>query len=302
MPKILLTLLLCLTFATAWTQVPEYDYFPVSHCKALGIRAVTVYQSNVDSASARSTTGKSIRLAKNIDRQINFDTEGRRVKLVKFIRGGAMIQQEINFQYAEYGLLESEMLRLYHTNNSDSTKLIQSREKVYYHEKFGILDATASYLFSGTKRTLVDSTTIELDSEARVSKEFVFVPESKQKPQLVKSYAYQDNKIVVTTLIDGQVSNRDEHLLRDYWFSVKELNFAANEATPRLETQYKYDANDRLTEIRYLPDWKHFVRAETVVLRKNTYDKQGRLTEARLEYADGKATLELYDYSSETEE
>ncbi|MBL0015954.1 MAG: hypothetical protein IPP17_05810 [Bacteroidetes bacterium] len=302
MRKILLNLLLCLPFATAWTQVPEYDYFPASHCRALGIRTVTVYQSNVDSARARSTTGKSIRLAKNIDRQLNFDAAGRRVKLVKFIRGGAMVQQEINFQYAAYGLLESETLRLYHTNNADSTKLIQSREKVYYHDNFGILNATANYLLSGTKRTLVDSTTIELDSEARISKESVFVPESKQKPQLVKSYAYQDNKIVVTTLIEGQVSNRDEHLLRDQWFSVQELNFAANEPAPRLETQYKHDANDRLVEIRYLPDWKHFVPAETVVLRKNTFDKQGRLTEARLEYADGKATLELYDYSNETDE
>ncbi|MEY3441882.1 MAG: hypothetical protein RLZZ519_163 [Bacteroidota bacterium] len=303
MLKILHTLLFSLTVATAWTQIPELDYFHPTICSTLGIRSVTVYQSNVDSANARTTTGRSIRIAKNIDRQLTFDTNGRRTQLRKFIRGGAMLQQTIDFSYSEAGLPTSEIMRLYHTNNVDSTKLIQSREKVFYHDNFGVPFATVNYLISGQQRIFVDSTAIEWgDSEPRITKESVFVPESPQHPQQEKIYTYPDGKIIAATVVNGQESKRDECVLRDQWCPRQELNFVANDSIPRLETQFIYDAKDKLIELRYLPDWKHFVRAETVVNRKNTYDRQGRLMEARLEYGDGKVTLELYDYSNEAEE
>lgn len=297
MVKYVLLSILLSTAQALHSQVPVHDYFSPSLCQAEDVKLVTVYETKIDDPVAKAGQGNRIRLAKNIVRQLYFDPNGYRSRMLRLSRGGDVVQQEVTYVYDSRGLELSESLRLFHTNYADSTKLIQRRETLYGYDGKGHLFYQSNYLVASDNREMEDSTAIHRDALGRTQLEQVYGFDSKPSLQLEKTYTYTSRNITMVTKLKGQEGNREEYELDDQGRKVHEWNFAPGETQARLETTYSYDPRGWLQEIRYQPDWRYFKRDETVVSRINKFDDHGKLVEAQMDYGSGKRLIEFYDYS-----
>jgi hypothetical protein len=279
-----------------WGQVPEYDYFPPSLCKEAGLRMVTVYETKIDDPTHHSGPGNRIRLAKNKVRQIYFEREGWRQRSLNLARGGEFIEQELTYVHDASGLKLRENLRIYHTNDADSTKLIQDREHIY-HYRGQNLQSQISQLTSESERKPMDSVAYDRDGSGRLQKEWVYSVEKAPILLLEKEYEYGPGKLEVLTKIGEGVLNRDVYEMDATGRKVHESNFGPGDTLPRLESFFSYDPRGWLQEVRFQPDWKHFQKSETVVSRKNKFDDHGKLVESQFDYGDGKRRMEFYDHN-----
>jgi hypothetical protein len=296
MLKYLAGLALMVACLPLWSQVPEYDYFPQSLCKEAGLRMVTVYETQINDPTHHSGPGNRIRLAKDKVRQVYFEREGWRGRSLELGREGEIVEQEVVYAYDATGLKLQENLRIFNTNNADSTKLIQDREQRYYYRGQQV-QGQLSLLVSENERLRLDSVAYERDGTGKLQKETVYSLEFSPRFLMEKVYFYAPGKVEVVTKMNGEFGNRDVYELDEKGRKIHEINYARIDTLPLLETFYSYDPRGWLQEVRYEPSWRHHARSETVISRKNKFDDHGKLVESQFDYGDGKRRMEFYDHS-----
>lgn len=288
--------LICWALGLA-AQVPQHGYFPQALCKQEGVKIVTVYETQIDNPSSQAGHANRIRLAREMMRQNFYDSDGLSYRSIKFQGGGKSITTEVLRTYNQQQRLGKEVQRHYNTNLSDSTKLIQSHQSLYAYTPAGPVLSVENALLSADTLIKLDSVAYQRDAGGRLNLEAVYSLKGLPTCILQKVYTYGKNYISTTSMVGELSLNRDEYELDDKGRVVKERNYGPGDDLPRLETVYVYDPRGWLEEIRYLPNWQHFAKDQTVVSCKNKYDDHGKLVEVQQDYGDGKRRMEFYDYT-----
>ncbi len=289
-----------LIISSAWAQAPSHDYFPPSLCQKLGIKSISVYRTKVDSSAKTTNPNKTIRLAKDATRYWEFDSIGRQVKVNVLLQGGEKSVQEVTRVYRDNQLVRED-LEHFNTNNAGVTRLILKEVDFFSYDSASQRRHRVTNIVSGSEQIYLDSTTYTRDPQGRIVREILRNNPKYSKEVYEKRYTYSTDMIEVESFMNQFIINRDEYFLDQQGRIVKEINYFPD-SKPTLQTNYSYDANGRLTQLDYVPNWDHFQPAETVIRRTNSYDSKGKLIEAKLQYADGNYELELYDYTFMSEE
>ena len=290
------------TFLLCWSlgltaQVPQHAYFPHALCKQEGVKVVTVYETQIDDPGSQAGHANRIRLARDMVRQNFYDQEGLVYRSLKFQGGGKSITTEVLRTYNQQQLLGKEVQRHYNTNLSDSTRLIQSHQSLYAYTALGHVLSMENALLSADTLVKLDSVAYLREPAGRLTQEAVYSLKGKPTCVLQKVYDYGKNSMSTTSKVGDLSLNRDEFELDDKGRVVRERNFGPGDETPRLETIYVYDPRGWLEEMRYLPNWQHYAKDQTIVSCKNKYDDHGKLVEVQQDYGDGKRRMEFYDYT-----
>lgn len=277
-------------------QSLNYAFFPPALIQKEGVKTITVYETKIDNPAARAGQGNRIRLARKIVRMMEFDQRGYHVRTVYYKNEGKTVSQELLIAYDDQGNRLTETLKTNHTNNADSTKLLQSQEKQYLYEH-QFPSAIITSLISANKRIRIDSTHLDRDARGRVLAERLYEPHAKPLLLLERQWAYSERKAEMVSIVHGNKSNRNIYDLDELGRKSHEVNLAPSDTVPRLETFYSYDPRGWLQEERSEVNWNHSVKAETVVSRKHKYDDHGKLVESQMDYGDGKRLLEFFDHT-----
>ena len=278
-------------------QVPDLNYFPAKLMKGDGVKSFQVYETQIDDPTAQSGKANRIRLAKNNVRQAYFDRDGNMNRQVWLSSDGKFVQRECNYAFDKNGDKIFEDNKNFHTNNSDSTKLIQTIEKHIKNGYHGELLTSNRYLRSTEALLLTDSVAFLRDESRKLIEEVSTHFDKENMSEMRKAYTYAGNQITVSTIVAEKEINRDEYVLDDKGRIATARYFTAGELTPRMEASYAYHPRGWLEEINYTHNWDFFDKIDTVISVKNKYDDHGKLFETQKDYGNGKRLFEFYDYS-----
>ncbi len=290
-------LLSLLLVSSLWAQVPTNNYFPADLMKSEGIKSYMVFETQIDDPVAQSGKANRIRLAKNTVRQAYFDREGLLTRTVWLSSDGKFVQREWKFGYDSKGQKIIESQKYFHTNNSDSTKVLQTVERQMEYGAHGELLTKNAFLRSKDESVHTDSVAYNRNEAHKLIEEISIQVNDLAGAKMTKKYTYGSESITVLTLVNDQTINRDEYTLDKEGRLSEAKFFTADETEPRMKASYQFHPRGWLEEINYTHNWDFFKKEETVISQKNRYDDHGKLFETQKDYGTGKRLFEFYDYS-----
>jgi hypothetical protein len=261
------------------------------HMKAEGISRVGIYEIKVVDTQVAGS-GRTVRMAREMAEEVEFNIAGQPVAQ-RIYASEEKLKTALAFSYDDAGLLVDKVQTLYgapNVNLSDIPWEVQLQTQTISTYAEGRLQTQHSTLPPGGQMNQASS--YRYDPQGRLLAEVVTSPSH----SLTRTYNYLGRDIVVEEWAADKLLRRERVTLDAEGRLWTHAYHPAGQEKADLTEWYSYDANGRLETVRYAFDRAAHDSSTVLLSQHRSYDKQGKLSETKQVYGDGRSTLRWYSY------
>lgn len=286
------------------------EYYPSDLMADSDVRDVVEFETEIRDPQDLAGSGNRIRLARTINWRLYFDTLGQKEQKVYYDGDEDKTRHQIEFLFNDEGRLirrsyiypqaANVLPRL--DSGAPAPILRHERNTYFFFHPNGKANYHLVRNIEQGMENLTDSLHFYYDVLGRLNRRVQYVMRDSTPDSLVTTFSHFARGLRIARMSDGEVQSREilrfdtesRLLTREYYLGKKQA--------PHLREVYTYDPRGRLANIDFIRDWSQFERAESITHRENVYDDHGKLSEAILDYGDGRRVLKFYDYTYYTGE
>jgi hypothetical protein len=297
----LFSLLLFSAFSIS-AQSWEPEYFPAELMESDGVRMVTEYETQIDDPLDQAGQGNRIRLARTMNYDLDFDTLGRKTRLLNYKEGNKP-QDFLTFEYDSLGRLIKSSYTYPQSASAlpeevnPGTVIPHRRHTLHVFNENGKQDYRLVKTENGEGIRLTDSIQFNYDVLGRLDKQVQYIWRDTLPDSLMRIYTHFARGLNITTRVGDQILSRELLKFDGTNRLISREFFEGRNQVPRSRELYSYNPRGWLEKVEYAYDWDFFKQAESVISRENIYDDHGKLSEATLDFGDGRRVVQYYDYS-----
>lgn len=304
-------LVICFVWALALpAQSWDPVYFPADLLAKEEVRAVVEFETEIRDPKDLAGSGNRIRLARDINWRIYFDTLGQKEQKIFYDGNEEKTRDELEFLFNDAGQIIRKTYIYPQVANvlpqPDSgvvTPIFRHERSTYffYHPN-GKRNYRLVRNLEGGVETLTDSIHFSYDVLGRLFRRTRYVRRDSTMDSLVTNFSHFARGMRIANMAGKEVQDREILRFDTEGRLITREYFSGKSTAPRLREMYTYDPRGRLSNVEFAHDWNHFERADRIIHRENVYDDHGKLSEAILDYGDGRRVLKFYDYTYYTGE